>query len=162
MRDRPAVRPTVAEQELLELFLEDQELRHAVLPELEREIVADLPTAPIFRALREIDEEGAILDFDSLNSRIQSDSLAVEVLPMLFMNSSTNAGDDVEEHRRHALSCIVALRLMRIDRRIGELSAEMAAAERSGDLERLDRLALEQVEWARRRTTLQGPTESFS
>jgi hypothetical protein len=43
---------------------------------------------------------------------------------------------------------------MTIDRRINELVAELAMAERAGDTERRDQLALEHLQWARRKKQL--------
>src|SRR6266850_2404990 len=48
---RSGVKPTVAEQRLLELLLTHEDLRRTFLPRLELEDFADLPTAAIFRAL---------------------------------------------------------------------------------------------------------------
>src|SRR5256885_2457561 len=56
---RPArVKPTVAEQRLLELLLADEELRRDVVPKLQPGAYDDLPTALIFRALVEGEREG--------------------------------------------------------------------------------------------------------
>jgi hypothetical protein len=43
---------------------------------------------------------------------------------------------------------------MRIDRRISQLSAEIALAERDGNTEQRDQLALEHLDLSRRRGTL--------
>jgi hypothetical protein len=43
---------------------------------------------------------------------------------------------------------------MQVDRRISDLMAEMAAAERNGATELLDKLSTERLELARRRSTL--------
>src|SRR6185436_7538374 len=48
---RPVVKPTVAEQTLLEILLADEELRRVVLPKLEPGDYDGLPTAPVFSAL---------------------------------------------------------------------------------------------------------------
>src|SRR5687767_3041493 len=64
---RTAAKPTVAEQQLLELLLPDAELRHVMLPLLEPESYEELSTGPIFRALIEIQKEGSEFDFSNLS-----------------------------------------------------------------------------------------------
>jgi len=63
------------------------------LPRLELEDFADLPTAAIFRALLEIEKEGAPLDFEVLNQKTEGDSIAAELLPMLLMGEAEPAED---------------------------------------------------------------------
>jgi hypothetical protein len=46
------------------------------------------------------------------------------------------------------------LRLLRIERRLKDLSHEIVEAERAGDDARRDRLVLENLEWSRRRNAL--------
>src|SRR5882724_1686225 len=62
-----AVKPTVAEQRLLELLLSSEELRHTFLPKLQPDDYLDLPTAEIFKALLEIQRDGAPLNFEILS-----------------------------------------------------------------------------------------------
>ena len=81
---RTMVKPTVAEERLLEILLADQELRRAVLPKLEPADYEDLPTAPVFRALIEGELEGATIDFDFLSSKTGDDPIS-ELLPGLLM-----------------------------------------------------------------------------
>jgi DNA primase len=147
--------PTVAEQRLLELLVQDAELRRTILPQMEAADYEDLPTSAIFRALIELNEEGAAVDFASLNAKTEADPLASDLVPLLLMSESERAeGEAVDDTLAEADSCLNALRLMMVDRRISELSVEIAAAERVGDAERRDRLALEHLEWARRRKTV--------
>jgi DNA primase len=144
--------PTIAEQRLLELLVHDEELRRNVLPRMEAADYEDLPTAAIFRALMEIEEEGAAVDFVTLTAKSEGDPLAADLVALLMMSESERAeGEAVDDTLANAESCLDALRLMKVDRRINELSVEMAAAERTGDAERLGRLALEHLEWARRK-----------
>jgi DNA primase len=147
--------PTIAEQRLLELLVHDAELRRTILPRMEAADYEDLPTASVFRALIELDEEGVAVDFASLNAKTENDPLAADLVPLLLMSEPERAeGEAVDDTLANAESCLNALRLMMVDRRISELSIEIAAAERTGDAERRDRLALEHLEWARRRKTV--------
>ncbi|MGA9997469.1 MAG: DnaB-like helicase N-terminal domain-containing protein, partial [Pyrinomonadaceae bacterium] len=147
--------PTVAEHRLLELLLHDEELRRAVLPRLEAADYEELPTASIFRALVQLEEEQAEVDFSSLSEKVGDDALAADLLPLLLMSESQRAdGEAVDEVLAQAESCLNALSLMKVDRRINELGVEMAEAERAGNAERLDKLSVEYLEWSRRRNSL--------
>ncbi len=56
---------TAAEQRLLGLLFADANLRREVLPMLREEDYEDLATAPLFKALIELEREGAEIDFDA-------------------------------------------------------------------------------------------------
>jgi len=141
---RSGVKPTVAEQRLLELLLTHEDLRRMFLPRLELEDFADLPTAAIFRALLEIEKEGAPLDFEVLNQKTEGDNIAAELLPMLLMGEAEPAEDaKVDDTLITAERCLDALRLVRINHRIRELGVEIATAERLGDEAQVARLSSE-------------------
>jgi DNA primase len=147
--------PTVAEQRLLELLVHDAELRRAVLPQLEEADYGALPTASIFRALSELDRRGEPVDFASLGALTAEDPVASDLVPMLLMSEPERAeGEATDAFLAEAESCALALRLMRVDRRIRELASEIAAADRANDSELRDRLILEDLEWKRYRTSL--------
>ena len=141
-------RRTVAEEKLLPLLLSNEELRKIVLPRLETSDYEDLATASVFRALLKLGEQGNEINFDSLSQEIGSDTTAAELLPRLM------AGDEpesFEEALAVADSCLNALRLVKLDRRIDEMRSEMAEAERAGENERRDALAIEHLELSKRR-----------
>jgi hypothetical protein len=151
---RTQVKPTVAEEQLLELLLADAQLRHKFLPRLEAEDYDDLPTAGIFRALVEGERAGYEVDFDFLCRSTEGDPIA-DFLPALLMNEpESQDAEQTQARESTAQKCVDALRLMQVDRRISDLMAEMAAAERNGATELRDRLATEQLELTRRRSTL--------
>ncbi|MEA2173886.1 MAG: primase [Blastocatellia bacterium] len=157
-----ATQPTVAEQRLLELLFADEDLRRAILPRLEATDYESLPTTSIFRALIQIEEEGAEVNFDTLSERTTEDPLAADLVPLLLMAESQRAeGEAMDDVMAVAESCLNALRLMSTDRRISELYLEMTAAERAGDMARRDQLALEHLEWTRRRNTLLSRSETM-
>src|ERR1700730_247575 len=152
---RAEAKPTVAEQQLLELLFADEELRHTILPRLDPGEYEDLPTAAVFRALIDIENEGTALDFENLSQKTEGDALAAELLPMILMSDALRSdNEDTDERRISAERCIDTLRLIRVDRRIDELRTEVATAERNGDTERMDRLAIEQIELTRQRSAL--------
>jgi DNA primase len=151
---RSQVKPTVAEEQLLELLLADEQLRSKFLPRLEPADYDELPTGSIFRALVESERLGSGVDFDFLSRSIEGDPIG-DFLPALLMNASEDAeAEQTETRESTAQKCVDALRLMQVDRRISDLMAEMAAAERNGATELLDKLSTERLELARRRSTL--------
>ena len=155
------VKPTVAEQSLLELLLADDELRRIVLPKLEPGDYDDMPTALIFRALVEGERDGAKIDFDYLSGKLEGDPIS-ELLPSLLMSEVESGKEDQFDARQiTAERCINALRLMKVDRRISELNSEIAAAERNAEIELRDRLSIQHLELTRLRDGLLPKAEAM-
>lgn len=141
---RTEAKPIPAEQQLLQLLIADEELRRVILPKLEQSDYEDLLTASIFCALIEIDKEGAKLDFSTLSQKTESSSQAFSLLPMLMMGDIESEEKENEGDRRIAAEkCVDALRLVSIDRRIRELSAQIAVADRLKDEAQVARLSAE-------------------
>lgn len=76
---------------------------------------------------------------------------------MLLMSESLHASN---EHYT-AAECVHTFRLMKTNQRIEEIRAELAAAEREGDSEKVSLLSQEQVELARRRGMLLPRAEAM-
>ncbi|HEX8719493.1 MAG TPA: DNA primase [Pyrinomonadaceae bacterium] len=161
--------PTVAERRLLELLLHDAELRRFVLPRVHESDFESLATAAIFDALRAAEAAGAGVSFDALSESIADES-ARSLLPELWMHEPERAeGEAADAFLAEAESCLMTLRLMSYDRRIKELAADIAAADRAGDEARRDALIMEDLELKRRRSALlpsagsvNGPAPSSS
>jgi DNA primase len=147
---------TVAEQRLLELLVHDGELRRIMLPRIAPDDYEDLPTAGVFRALTEIEAAGVPVDFSTLGERTASDPIAADLVPLLLMSEPEERaqGEATDEVQAEAESCLLTLRLMRVERRLKDLAIEIAAAERAGDNERRDALVMENLTWTRRRSAL--------
>jgi DNA primase len=146
---------TVAEQRLLELLAHDAELRRAILPQLDEADYAELPSARVFEALKEIERDGLEVDFATLGDRTEGDAVAADLVPLVLMAEPPRAeGEAADDALAAAESCLATLRLMRIERRLKELAHEITEAERAGDDARRDALVLENLEWSRRRNAL--------
>jgi DNA primase len=146
---------TVAEQRLLELLVNDAELRRILLPRIAPDDYEDLPTAGVFRALAEIEAEGAEVSFETLGARTEGDAVASDLVPLLLMSEPARAeGEATDDVLAEAESCLLTLRLMRVERRLKDLALEITAAERAGDNERRDALVMENLNWTRRRSAL--------
>ena len=150
-RRSPMSRPTVAEVNLLQLLLANKELRKIVLPRLETADYENLASASIFRALVRLDKEDQEVGFDSLSAATADDPPAVELLARLMMADTTESFD---ESLTAADSCLNALRLTQLDRDIDELGSELAEAERAAEGDKLNRLAMEQLELKKKRGAL--------
>jgi DNA primase len=158
---RTQVKPTVAEKRLLELVLTDEKLRHDIFSRLEAEDYQGLATAPIFRALMAADRDDATPDYDYLVNSMAGEPIA-ELLPSLLMSEFESSEEPGDEARQlSAERCLEALRLMKVDRRISDLTSEIAAAERNGETELRDRLAIEHLELTRRRSNLLPKAEAL-
>jgi DNA primase len=146
---------TVAEQRLLELLAHDAELRREILPRLEEDDYGDLPSGRVYAALKEIEREGVEVDFSALASRTEGDAVAADLVPLVLMGESPRAeGEAADDTLAEAESCLAALKLMSVERRLRGLAAEINEAERVGDEARRDSLVLESLDLTRRRNAL--------
>ncbi|MFL6229104.1 MAG: DNA primase [Pyrinomonadaceae bacterium] len=146
---------TVAEQRLLELLAHDAELRSTILPRLEAADYAELPSARVFEALKEIERDGLEVNFETLGERTENDPVAADLVPLVLMSEPARAeGEAADDALAEAERCFATLRMMRIERRLKELAIEIGEAERAGDNARLDALVSENLEWTRHRNKM--------
>ncbi len=141
---------TAAEQRLLGLLFADQSLRRKVLSMLSEEDYSDLATAPLFKALIELDHEGSAIDFDNVSAKTDGDDVVQEMIPMILLNSSLHGSNEhyVPEE------CVSTFRLMRIEHRIEELRAELTTAERNQETDKITHLVAEQLELSAKRQNM--------
>ena len=145
--------PTAAEERLISLLVGDEELRRGVLLVLRPDDYEGLPTQGIVDALVEMESEGRAFDYEYLKMKAGEYS---EFLPMLVGGESLHATDEKVTVEK----CVDAFKLIRIDRRIDEIKAELANAQRAGDANEQARLSTEQVELTRRRSELLPKSEA--
>jgi DNA primase len=146
---RTQAKPTPAEMRLVRLLLNDEELRSEILNLLEPEDYEGLATEPIFRVLFEFEQTGMQVDFHTISARLEELEVSID-LPPLFFSDSLHA----EEEEFTVEKCVVSFRLMSLNRRIDELNASMANAERAQDGDEVARLSIEHVELSKRRSAL--------
>src|SRR2546421_290328 len=142
------VQPTVAEEKLLGLLLASEELRNIILPRLEPTDYEGLATARIFQSLTSLNQADKEITFDSLSEATADKSSAAEILPRKMMKEPSRSFD---ESLADANSCVDALRLMKLDRDIDELSSRIAEADRAGDNESRDQLAMQKLQLSKQR-----------
>ena len=143
------VRPTVAEEKLLGLLVANDELRNIILPRVEPGDFEGLATAAIFRALRKLGEDEKEITYEALSEATADNRTATEILPRILI---TEPAESFDESLADANSCLDALRLMKLDRDIDELSTQIAEADRAGDDERRDQLVMKKLELSKQRT----------
>lgn len=108
------IKPTIAEQELLELILSDGELRAAILPMLEPPDYDHLASAGVFRALIELETNGA--EINALN--LQNLAGESDLLSIVLLNEQQRAADEaIDDYLARAEKCVITLRTMAIERR---------------------------------------------
>jgi DNA primase len=142
-------RPTVAEEKLLGLLVANDELRNIILPRLEPGDYQGLATATIFGALKELGTEDKEITYESLSEATAGNESAAAILPRLLINEPSESFD---ESLAAANSCVDALRLMKLDREIDELSTQIAEADRAGEAEQRDRLVMKKLELSKQRS----------
>jgi DNA primase len=153
------IKPTVAEQQLLELLLSNDNLRHEILPTLPQSDYQGLVTAPIFNALVEIENEGGQPDLESLHEKTEGDEESQQLLPMLLMGSVQPEDAKDSDLRISLRRCLDAMKLVNLDRRLRELGADIAQAERDGDNGRLTELYTEYMECDRLRKSFEPQSQ---
>ncbi|MBX7173093.1 MAG: DNA primase [Pyrinomonadaceae bacterium] len=141
------VRVTVAEQQLLELLINDSELRGVVLPQLEETDYADLATASIFQALIHLQQNGEETNAENLSKLVSDDDTAADILPILLMSEPTREkGEAIDDILLLAEKRVIALRLIALSTRIMNVSNRLMLAQQEGDESLINRLAMEQIE----------------
>jgi hypothetical protein len=108
----------------------------------------------------DLDSEGREVDFGSLSQKIESDRIASELLPMLFISIELESEDaNTGDTSTAAKKCLDALRLVNINRRLREIGLEMASAERLGDYEEVVKLSSENTELNRLRKSFEPQSQ---
>lgn len=150
------VRITNAEQKLLELLINDSELRTIVLPQLEKTDFEELATASIFRALLQIQQEGIEPTAENLISLVSDDAIAEDLLPILLMSETPREADEaIDDILLTAEKCVIALRLIALSGRIIGVSNQLMLAQQEGNESLMRHLSLEQIELERLRRDLE-------
>ncbi len=151
-----AAKMTVAEQNLLELLIYDEELREIILPQIEETDYETLSTASVFRALFEIRKNGLEFSSENLLDLTSDDAGANDFVPVLLMSEpARDAGEAIDEVLTEAENCVATLRAMAISQKILEISQELVYAEQNEDIALRDELVVKQIELARMKRDLE-------
>ncbi len=144
---RTQPRITVAEQRLLELLINDSELRGKILPQLETTDFEALATASFFQALIQLQQTGEAPNAENLAKLVSDDAIAEDILPILLMSETPRAkGEAIDDILLVAEKCVIALRLMALSTRIMDVSHQLITAQQDGNDSLLNHLSGEQIE----------------
>jgi DNA primase len=138
---------TKAEQKLLELLVYDPELQTVIFSHLEASDYEDLPTAPVFMGLMQLNQRNEEPNLENMLEMIGEDSILEDFVPLLLMTEpKRQAGETIDEVLLESEDCIVALRLMALDTKIKDIIQKKVEAERAGDANLMNRLVVDQLE----------------
>lgn len=140
--------PGLAEKRLLEILLNDQEVRKSICPKLVEYDLTYFATYDMFRAVIALQSAGLDCDFDTLTQLLSDNEPLIEILPQLLF--ALLPADPAGE----AQSCLDAIWLLSTGTQLDSVRAEMKNADDQGDVETRDRLAQQHLELVRRRNTI--------
>jgi DNA primase len=153
-RVRTAEELTVAERQLLELMLANQEVRRSLISALSEDDYLELATGAIFAAVIGMEDQGVEFHFDNLAERLEAESER-ELLPALLMSDLAWAGgDDFDTLFKKATEALSSLRRRRFERMLDTIQIEIGQAEREQDVERVLLLYQQKTELQKRRLAL--------
>ena len=153
-RVRTAEELTVAERQLLELMLANQEVRRALISALSEDDYVELATGAVFAAVIGMEAQGVEFHFDNLAERLESESER-ELLPALLMSDLAWAGgDDFDTLFKKATEALSSLRRRRFERMLDAIQIEIGQAEREQNVERVLTLYQRKTELQKRRLAL--------
>lgn len=141
-----SLRPMVAEKQLLELLINDAELRNIILPLLEKTDYEGLASGPIFEALLIAHSNDLELSLQLVKELTGEDVFDDDLLHELFMSlPAREPGEAIDEILLLAEKRVVALREMAIDRQVIEVSRQLLIAQQQNETERVMELSREQI-----------------
>ena len=137
---------TVAERQLLELMLANEEVRRAMISALTEDDYSELAAGAIFTALINLENQGLEPNFENLTELVEGETER-EMLPALLMSDLSWAGDDdFDTLFKKATEALSSLRRRRFERMLDALQIEMGSAERAQDVERYQLLFRQKIE----------------
>jgi DNA primase len=147
---------TVAERQLLELLVQDTDLREVILPQLERSDYENLSTADLFAAVIAAHSTGKSIGPDMLLDHLGDDEATLDLArELLSKPPQRDEGEAIDNVLHRAENCVFSLRNMAITNRITEISREAKHAEETGDGQLFSQLTYEQLELEKIRRELQ-------
>jgi DNA primase len=153
-RLRATERITVAERQLLELMLSNEEIRRAMISHLESDDYLELATSAIFRTVIELEREGVAHDFRTLSERLEGDEDRAILPDLMISDLAWAGGEDFDSLFKRATEALSSLRRRTLERKLDVLQIEISQAERDQDAERVLRLYQEKTAIQKRRLAM--------
>ncbi len=140
-----------AEKKLLAAILNQAGVRQRMLRQMTEADYKQLRTAPLFKLLFELEEQGSEPTYDVLSERIYDAALVNDLLPELLMELAEKSE---ETYNREAEESLVSLRSSRLAEQQAILQTEINQAQRAGESERVNELTLLKFELAKQERAL--------
>jgi DNA primase len=140
-----------AEKKLLAALLNQAGVRQRMLRQITEADVKQLRTAPIFKLLFALEQEGSEPTYDVLSEQIYDAALVQELLPELLLELTEKSE---EAYHREAEESLLSLRAARLAEQQAVLQTEINQAQREGEAERVNELLLMKFELAKQERTL--------
>ncbi len=140
-----------AEKRLLAALLNHAGVRQRILRQMAEAEYKQLRTAPIFKLLFELEQQGSEPTYDVLSERIYDAALVNDLLPELLMELAEKSE---EAYNREAEESLLSLRSARLAEQQAVLQTEINQAQREGNAERVNELLLLKFELAKQERAL--------
>ncbi|MBS1811765.1 MAG: DNA primase [Acidobacteria bacterium] len=140
-----------AEKRLLAALLNHAGVRQRILRQMAEAEYKQLRTAPIFKLLFELEQQGSEPTYDVLSERIYDAALVNDLLPELLMELAEKSE---EAYNREAEESLLSLRSTRLAEQQAVLQTEINQAQREGNAERVNELLLLKFELAKQERAL--------
>lgn len=140
-----------AEKKLLAAILNHAGVRQRMIRQINEEDVQRLRTAPVFKLLFDLEQNGEEPTYTILTERIYDVALVNDLLPELLLEAEEKTE---EAYQREAEESLVSLQTTRLSEQQAILQTEINQAQRAGNAEQVNELTLRKFELARQERAL--------
>lgn len=140
-----------AEKKLLAAILNHAGVRQRMIRQINEEDFQRLRTAPIFKLLFDLEQNGEEPTYTILTERIYDVALVNDLLPELLLEAEEKTE---EAYQREAEESLVSLQTTRLSEQQAILQTEINQAQRAGNAEQVNELTLRKFELARQERAL--------
>ena len=140
-----------AEKKLLAAILNHAGVRQRMIRQINEEDFQRLRTAPVFKLLFDLEQNGEEPTYTILTERIYDVALVNDLLPELLLEAEEKTE---EAYQREAEESLVSLQTTRLAEQQAILQTEINQAQRAGNAEQVNELMLRKFELARQERAL--------
>ncbi len=140
-----------AEKKLLAAILNHAGVRQRMIRQINEEDFQRLRTAPVFKLLFDLEQNGEEPTYTILTERIYDVALVNDLLPELLLEAEEKTE---EAYQREAEESLVSLQTTRLSEQQAILQTEINQAQRAGNAEQVNELTLRKFELARQERAL--------
>ena len=140
-----------AEKKLLAAILNHAGVRQRMIRQINEEDFQRLRSAPVFKLLFDLEQNGEEPTYTILTERIYDVALVNDLLPELLLEAEEKTE---EAYQREAEESLVSLQTTRLSEQQAILQTEINQAQRAGNAEQVNELTLRKFELARQERAL--------